>query len=436
MTTYYDTRAQRAVAGAEADARRADAEARRADTALRYERERWQLDAERARAQRQADSERADADQARRAEHRRARAEARAARRVARRETLTAAAAGARARLPVLVGAVAIGSPMLIAWGGQYAFAHEVMELGAASITLPIALEGAVLYSAYLTGRAVAAGLPAGRYRAMTWTMTAVAAGMNAWHQIDARATDADPWAGLHVGVIYAVASIVGIVLWELATGLGKHARSGRSGTEIRAAAWQRVRYPRLSWAAASIRAARGASCSDGEAWQAAWIDRYGVGPDAPRRERALARTVATRQHRADRRAARKGEIGMVGGLMLGRPLPPVLPADLPAVDGPGRESVPAIEASTATAVDVRFDPTGVPADLPAESAPPPVETAPGILALAPVPDELFGVAADRYAEQLAAGTPPPLTRIKKDLRVGQTRAARILAYLELLART
>jgi len=286
---FYDRRAQRELAAARADRIRA-----------RVERERLAMQAERDRLE---------------AERRRARVEARAARRTARRAALAGAAAAVRARVPVLVGAGAIGAPMIIAWRGQLEFGRDVMQLGTLAIAVPVALEGAVLYTAYLTHRAVSEGLPAGRYRAMTWVLAAVAAGMNAWHHGN----------DLQVGAVYALASLLGILLWELTTGLRGHVRSGRSGAEIRAAAWRRIRYPRLSWAAASIRAARGPACSPDEAWHAAWVDRYGVGPDAPLRERRLASRIVRAKARAEMRAARRGELAMVGGVILGRPLPPVV---------------------------------------------------------------------------------------------------------------
>lgn len=289
----YDRRAQRELAAARAERIRARA-------ALQAERERLALQAERDRLE---------------AERRRARVEARAARRTARRAALAGAAAAVRARVPALVGAVAIGAPMLIAWRGQLAFGRDVMNLGPLAVAVPVALEGAVLYTAHLTHRAVAAGLPAGRYRAMTWALAAVAAGMNLWHHA----------ANAQVGVVYALASLLGILLWELTTGLRGHVRSGRSGAEIRAAAWRRIRYPRLSWQAASIRAARGPECSPDEAWILAWRDRYGVGPDASRRDRRLAALIVRHTARAERRAARRGELAMVGGVILGRPLPPVV---------------------------------------------------------------------------------------------------------------
>ncbi|MFI0425100.1 DUF2637 domain-containing protein [Spongiactinospora sp. 9N601] len=326
LRTYYDPRAARAVAGAEAEAVRAETDARRARIGLEIERERLALAAERDRMADERRAERAWERAQARTERARERAQARAARRQALRAAAAATATAVRARVPAVVGAVAIGSPMTIAWSGQLAFGSEVMGLGGLAWTLPVALEGAVLYSAYLGDRAISAGLPAGRYRAMTWTMMGVAAAMNAWHQIDARATADDPWAGVQVGLVYAIASVVGIVLWELTAGLRKQAKSGRSGSEIRAAAWRRLRYPRLSWQAASIRAARGPACTAEQAWAAAWSDRYGAGPDASRRDRRLTRRIIARQARADRAAARRGELGMVGGLVIGRPLPPVRP--------------------------------------------------------------------------------------------------------------
>ncbi|TLP66527.1 DUF2637 domain-containing protein [Microbispora triticiradicis] len=314
MTTYYDPRAARTVAGAEAETRRAQAEALRAETALRLQRERREM-------------EREDLQERRRdkAQRRAAKAHRRAERRTAIRSTVTGLASAARSRAHSFVAAAAMGSPMFIAWGGQLAFATEVMHLGAAAPTLPVAMEGSVLYTAYLTHQAIDRGLPTGRYRLLTWTMAGNAAGMNLWHQVDKLATAADPLAGLQVGAIYAVSSLLGIVLWELNAGLKRQVASRRSGAEIRGAAWRRLRYPRLSWAAASIRAAQG--CSIDEAWSAAWIDRYGVGPDAPRRDRRVARRVLRHQSRADRAAAKDGLLSIVDGSIVRADAAPMPPA-------------------------------------------------------------------------------------------------------------
>lgn len=53
---------------------------------------------------------------------------------------------------------------------------------------------------------------------------------------------------------------------------------------------------------------------------------------------------------------------------------------------------------------------------------------------LTPAPDDLFPVAAERFAAVLSEGKVPALKRIKEELKVGQPRAARIRAYLGQLA--
>lgn len=313
-STFYDPRAQRAVAQAEAEQARAAAEATRAETMLRLEAARAEhanRQAEQARLDQQA---REYSRTARRQERRRQSAESRVARRAAARRGAGALAAAVVTRAPVIVGAVAMGAPIAIAWRGQLEFARDVMHLDFMSPALPIALEGGVWYVAFLVHRAIAAKLPIGRYRAATWSLAGIAAGMNLWHGITANATQTDPWAGLQVGVILALASLLGIALWELTASLTQQTTTKRSATEIRRAAWRRIRYPRLSWAAASIRASRGADCSIETAWTAAWIDRYGVGPAASRRDRKLARSIVGYEKKADRAAAKDGRLVIVDG--------------------------------------------------------------------------------------------------------------------------
>ncbi|MCT9932473.1 DUF2637 domain-containing protein [Planotetraspora sp. A-T 1434] len=314
MTTYYDHRAERTAAQAEADTRRAQAEALRAETMLRLERERRQMEREDTQAKRLDKSAKTTAKKVRRAE-----------RRAASRRAASALTNAVKSRGHSIVAAAAMGSPMFIAWGGQLAFAEDVMHLGAAAFTLPVAMEGSVLYNAYLTHRAIEKRLPTIRYRLMTWVMAANAAGMNLWHQVDKAATTTDPWAGLQVGAVYAASSLLGIVMWEMKAALDRQAASRRSGAEIRRDLWRRLRYPRISWAAASIRAAQGSTVED--AWTAAWIDRYGVGPAASRRDRRLARKIVRYQSKADKEAAKTGRLGIVDGAIVGRPVLDLAPA-------------------------------------------------------------------------------------------------------------
>lgn len=365
--TFYDHRAERVVAGAEAEARRAEAEATRAETALRIEEARQRMAAERDRQERQDRESAAAGKAARRRMRRQERAQARANGRASMRAGGRALAAAVVTRAPMVVGVVAMGAPILIAWDGQLAFAEDKMHLGALSWALPVALEGAAWYLAYLTHRAIKAHLPAGRYRVWTWGLAAIAAAMNAWHGIEKYATQADAWAGLQVGVILALASLLGIGLWELTASLAQHAESKRSAAEIRRAAWRRIRYPRMSWQAASIRAARGADCTIDDAWSAAWADRHGIGPDASRRDRALARSIVRHQGKADRAAAKSGRLSIAGGAIVGRPST----APDPVESEPVESAAPVVEVEQLDAPAPAEIPPGESADLPAIDAAP-----------------------------------------------------------------
>ncbi|MEQ4724994.1 DUF2637 domain-containing protein [Nonomuraea sp. B19D2] len=344
MTAYWDTKAARTVAAADAETRLAEAEATRAETMLRVEAQRMELQARQAEQAEQARVER----QERKAQARRARRAARRARRQERRALLgkaTRAAAGAVSeRAPLLVGAVAMGAPIAIAWDGQLEFGEQVMKLGPLAATVPVALEGSAWYLAWLTHQALEAEKPTARLRVWTWLLALTAAAMNVWHGVATQAFGDD---GLQVGIVRGLASLLGVGLWELTVMARRQRKSGRSLAELRTALWRRVRYPRLSWQAASIAAARGSACSPDQAWEAAWIDRYGVGPDASHRDRRLARRIQNRQARADRQAAKKGQLSMVGGLVIGRPIPIVpvnRPEPMPVVPMPAA-SIESLEA-------------------------------------------------------------------------------------------
>jgi hypothetical protein len=84
------------------------------------------------------------------------------------------------------------------------------------------------------------------------------------------------------------------------------------------------------------------------------------------------------------------------------------------------------VEPGTADADSTLVEPADVPAVPALSPAPTPV--------LTPAPDELFPVAAARYADELAEGQAPAVSRLKRDLKIGQPRAAKIKAYLDQLA--
>ncbi|WP_345095624.1 DUF2637 domain-containing protein [Planomonospora venezuelensis] len=291
VPTLYDRRAERLIAAGIAAQQEAAAAAVRAETELRL----------RQAARDDARQEAAERDRARRD---------RAYRWKTRRAELAASAVRSG---PLLAGGIAMGAPIILAWSGQLAFGRDIMLLGPLAPAVPVALEGAVWYVAYLIHRASEAGLPTGVYRAWAWILAGVAAGMNYWHG----ATSA---GGAQRGAVLALASLLGVGLWELTVRLRERRQRGRTVTEARTAAWRRLRYPILSWNAGSIRSARG--CTIGDAWTAAWIDRYGLGPDSTRRDRRIGRSIVKARLKADRVDARDGRLVIVDGSIVRKATP------------------------------------------------------------------------------------------------------------------
>jgi hypothetical protein len=297
-TKFYDPKAERALAGAMADKERAEA----ANTMVRAQLNRVAVDKARA--------ELAD-EQARRATQRQG--EQRQLKRAARAERWASVRAATRAfterlrsLVPLLIGGIAMGAPILIGWNGQLITAREVLHLDALAWVFPVALEGGAWWLAYLVHRAIRACLPTGRLRAWTWVLALVAAAMNFWHGMAAY--------GPIGGTGLALASLLGIGLWELTASQFTNAATGRSAVDVRTMWLRRLRYPRLSWAAASLAAALGPDTDRDVAWRAAWLDRYGVGLDATRRERRLGRVVLQYHQRTDLKIARNGGFVIMAG--------------------------------------------------------------------------------------------------------------------------
>lgn len=354
MTTYYDSKAERTVAAADADTRRARAEATRARAAMQVEAHRAQLQGEHAERVAQARLRAQELRDRRKAERRQASLRRWRERRHGfgrgARQLLSALAACG----PMLIGGLAIGAPILISWDGQLQFGVEVMRLGALAIAVPIALEGSAWYLAWLTHQALEKRLPTGQLRLWTWLLALEAAGMNAWHGATSPHFGDD---GLQVGLVRGIASLLSVGLWELTVMARRQRASGRSAAHFHAALKRRLLFPRLSWSAARIRAAYGVSCSAEAAWQAAWINRYGSGPEASRRERRISRAIMRRQRKADRQAIKAGQLAMVGGLIVGKPIPIIVPST-PALPTPSiaATNLPSIDTSGNTTIEVSIN--------------------------------------------------------------------------------
>ncbi|TWP51246.1 DUF2637 domain-containing protein [Lentzea tibetensis] len=323
-TTFYTGRAERTMAAAMAEQHKAAAEAQRAETALKL----VQVQREHALA--------ADELVERRAARRRA------DRRAARAER-SARLSGLLARVPdwllSALWAAVIVSPITLAWRAQQAFAATTLHVPSGwSWLFPLAVEAGAWVCAFEAHRRTRRGAPTGSLLTWMWVLSGIAAGIQLAH--------ASVDYGVVAGVALGAMSLLGVLLHHIRSTVDRAAVEGRTGAELRRAAWRRVRFPRLSWAAASIAAARGGDVTAEQAWTAAWTDRYGVGPDSSRRDRSLARVIVRHQHRADREAARNGGLVIVSGVILPVTVPVLHPAgvssDVPAVevpDGPADET-------------------------------------------------------------------------------------------------
>ena len=252
-----------------------------------------------ARRRREAEDAAAQRRRADRAEAAKAAAARRAESRAARRAWF--------ARLPdygmAALWATMIVLPITLAWQAQALFAHEVLRFAEPfNHGFPAAVELAAWLCAFEARRRIQRGDSAGLLPTWMWLLAGSAAVINGGHGF----TSGGPVAGLSLAFL----SVLGVALHSIRQGLDAARVSGNG--HARLALWRRLRYPRLSIAAASLRAARELTPAD--AWQLAWIDRYGVGPDCSRRDRRLARLVVRRAVREDRKAVKTGDVTIVDG--------------------------------------------------------------------------------------------------------------------------
>lgn len=179
--------------------------------------------------------------------------------------------------LPVVAGIVACVAPTVIAFRGQYEFAHGPMQLGALAWLFPAMLEGAAWYLAWRRYRAVQSGEPLGWLTPGVWALALTAAAMNVWHGATA------PGGSLQVGVGYGLASLIGFALVEL---VARHDRAASQHGVHRVGVLRALRFPPVAFAAWSRMVEMGPDADAREAWEQAWVDRYDVEPGATRDDR------------------------------------------------------------------------------------------------------------------------------------------------------
>jgi hypothetical protein len=241
-----------------------------------------------------------------------------------------------------LLWATMIVLPISLAWQAQAAFAADRLHItGVWANAFPAAIECGAWVCVFEARRRIRAGKSAGGLIRSMWLLAGIAAAINASH-------GGSVAASLALGVL----SLLGVLLHSIRSGLDRADQAGGVHV-VRRAVWRRVRYPRLSLAAASIRAARELDAAT--AWRLAWEDRYGVGPDSTRRERRLARHIRRREARDDRKAARTGELAIVGGRVQ-YPFAPVVREFVDAERGAAIEAAHQAAAAAREVVDQAED--------------------------------------------------------------------------------
>lgn len=194
--------------------------------------------------------------------------------------------------------------PISLAWQAQAQFALNTLHIAAPfNHGFPASIELAAWLCAFEAHLRRRRGESAGLMPTYMWSLAGVAAVINGSHGLAE--------AGVPAALGLATTSMLGIVLHSARQGLDAGKASGTA--HVRLALWRRFRYPRLSLAATSLRAARDGLTVE-QAWTLAWRDRFGVGPDASRRERRLGRLAVKRAAREDRQAVRDGDVTVVDG--------------------------------------------------------------------------------------------------------------------------
>lgn len=179
-------------------------------------------------------------------------------------------------RRALVVTLVVIGASMAIAWPAQAAYFSSA-GMGRAGLLAPIVIEGPQWLAAILTGVATVHKARTWVYRAATLVFASVAAGINFEHGSQTRTM---------LGIIYGLASLTGVIAWELYVHSKRQAQSKRTAAE-RARAWhRRLSYPGIYRRA--VRLSRASGMEIEQAWPIAW--RMVHGADVGIRAKDLAR--------------------------------------------------------------------------------------------------------------------------------------------------
>lgn len=131
----------------------------------------------------------------------------------------------------------------------------------------PVLVEGLTWLCAILYADSVDRKAPQRIYRLTTFAFSCLAAGINFSH-----GSTINP----AVGIVFGLASLMGVGAWELYMMRSRQISSGMSGEEIRLWALRWRKHPLVMWEASSIRATFGLAVPREVAWRMAYVRKSG----------------------------------------------------------------------------------------------------------------------------------------------------------------
>ncbi|WTW96864.1 hypothetical protein OG216_27440 [Streptomycetaceae bacterium NBC_01309] len=160
------------------------------------------------------------------------------------------------------------------AWPAQMGFYLGMGMNPVLAVLVTAMTEGAAWAGAAMASKAIEDGdRPAGIYRAITWGSAFAAAALNfahTWHR------------SIPLACVLALASLLGVLLWEAYAHSRTQTAGGKSGAQVRAEIYRKARFRRVSRRTRDLIAAVPGMDEDA-AWVIAWRSVHGADPGVTR---------------------------------------------------------------------------------------------------------------------------------------------------------
>ncbi|WP_436786328.1 hypothetical protein [Yinghuangia sp. YIM S10712] len=197
-----------------------------------------------------------------------------AARRAALRAKWNAVAASGLERRDFVLVAVVMVASIGTAWPAQMGFYLGMGMAPVLAVLVTAMTEGAAWAGAAMASKAIEDGRPVGMYRAITWSSALTAAALNFAHSYH---------RSVPLACVLALASLLGVVLWEAYAHSRTGDSDGKSAAQVRAEYYRKARYPKVSRRTRDLIAAVPGMDPDA-AWVIAWRSVHGADPGVTHR--------------------------------------------------------------------------------------------------------------------------------------------------------